>query len=64
VPVTGPAAPAVVLTQAELVYVLVPAGGRSYYEPAFMFSGTVKINGSTLTKRVLVPAVDPSQRTP
>jgi hypothetical protein len=29
-----------------------------------MFSGTVKVNGSTLTKRVLVPAVDPSQRTP
>lgn len=64
VPVTGAAAPAVVLTQAELVYVLVPAGDHSYYEPAFMFSGTVKINGSTLTKRVLVPAVDPSQRTP
>jgi hypothetical protein len=64
VPVTGTAAPAVVLTQAELVYVLVPAGDHSFYEPAFMFSGTVKINGTTLTKRVLVPAVDPSQRTP
>ena len=64
VPVAGTAAPAVVLTQAELVYVLVPAGDHSFYEPAFMFSGTVKINGSTLTKRVLVPAVDPSQRTP
>jgi len=64
VPVTGTPAPAVQLTQAELVYVLVPAGDHSFYEPAFMFSGTVKINGSTLTKRVLVPAVDPSQRTP
>ena len=64
VPVTGTPAPAVQLTQAELVYVLAPAGDHSFYEPAFMFSGTVKINGSTMTKRVLVPAVDPSQRVP
>lgn len=64
VPVTGTPAPAVQLTQAELVYVLAPAGDHSFYEPAFMFSGTVKINGTTLTKRVLVPAVDPSHRTP
>jgi hypothetical protein len=54
----------VALTQAELVYVLVPAGDHSFYEPAFLFSGTFKLNGQTLTKRVLVPAVDPSQRTP
>lgn len=57
-------APTVQLTQAELVYVLVPAGDHSFYEPAFLFSGTFKANGQTLTKRVLVPAVDPSQRTP
>jgi hypothetical protein len=57
-------APAVQLTQAELVYVLVPAGDHSFYEPAFLFSGTFTLNGQTHTKRVLVPAVDPSQRTP
>ncbi len=58
------AAPAIQLTQAELVYVLVPAGDHSFYEPAFLFSGTFNSGGQTLTKRVLVPAVDPSQRTP
>ena len=57
-------APAVKLTQAELVYVLVPAGDHSFYEPAFLFSGTFQLNGKTATKHVLVPAVDPSQRTP
>src|SRR5437667_443550 len=51
------------LTQAELVYVLVPAGGHSFYEPAYLFSGTFQLNGATLVKRVLVPAVEPSQRT-
>jgi len=63
VPVTSTPAPAVQLTQAELVYVLVPAGDHSFFEPAFLFSGTFKVNGQTLTKRVLVAAVDPSQRT-
>lgn len=52
------------LNQAELVYVLVPAGDHSFYEPAILFSGTYSVNGQTLTKRVLVPAVDPTQRTP
>src|SRR6266566_7723724 len=52
------------LTQAELVYVLAPAGGHSFYEPAYLFSGTFQLNGATLVKRVLVPAVDPSQRNP
>jgi len=52
------------LTKAELVYVLVPAGDHSYYEPAYMFSGTAKVNGVDVAQRVLVPAVDPSQRTP
>jgi hypothetical protein len=64
VPVTSTPAPAVQLTQAELVYVLVPAGDHSFFEPAFLFSGTLKVNGQTLTKRVLVAAVDPSQRVP
>jgi hypothetical protein len=63
---TAPAASgaAIKLNQAELVYVLVPAGDHSFYEPAFLFSGQYQLNGQTLTKRVLVPAVDPSQRTP
>ena len=52
------------LTKADLVYVLVPAGDHSYYEPAYMFSGTAKLNGVDVPQRVLVPAVDPSQRTP
>lgn len=57
------AAPIVVqLTHAELVYVLVPAGDHSFYEPAFMFSGTFQVNGVTYVKRVMVPAVDPSLR--
>jgi hypothetical protein len=56
--------PTVQLTQAELVYVLVPAGDHSFYEPAFLFSGTLKLKDQTLTERVLVPAVDPSQRNP
>jgi hypothetical protein len=51
------------LTKAELVYVLVPAGNHSFYEPAYLFSGTVKTGGTTTVQHVLVPAVDPSQRT-
>ena len=56
--------PTVQLNQAELVYVLVPAGNHSFYEPAFMFSGMLQVNGQTYVKRILVPAIDPSQRTP
>lgn len=56
--------PSVVLTQVELVYVLVPAGSQSYYEPAYLFSGKVQLNGVTYSKHVLAPAVDPSQRKP
>jgi hypothetical protein len=52
------------LDRAELVYVLVPAGDHSFYEPAFLFSGTFQVNGKSYTKHVLVAAVDPSQRTP
>jgi hypothetical protein len=61
-PASSTPAPTVQLTQAELVYVLATAGDQSYYEPAILFSGTFKLNGVTTTKRVLVPAVDPSQR--
>jgi hypothetical protein len=56
------AAVAVQLTTAELVYTLVAAGGQNFYEPAFLFSGTFKVNGVSYEKHVLVPAVDPSQR--
>jgi len=54
--------PTVRLTSAELVYALVIAGDHSFYEPAYLFSGTFTSNGTTYLKRVLVPAVDPSQR--
>ena len=54
--------PTVRLTSAELVYALAWAGeDHSFYEPAFLFSGTFTNNGATYVKRVLVPAVDPSQ---
>lgn len=52
------------LDQAELVYVLVPAGAHSFYEPAILFSGSQKVGGQTVVTHVLVPAVDPSQRKP
>ena len=52
------------LDQAELVYVLVPAGDHSFFEPAILFSGSQKVGGQTVVAHVLVPAVDPSQRQP
>jgi hypothetical protein len=55
-------APAVQLTKADLVYVLAPAGDHSFYEPAYLFSGAFQMNSSTYVMRVLVPAIDPSQR--
>jgi hypothetical protein len=58
----NPSAPVATLTTAELVYTLVAAGDHSFYEPAVLFSGTYTVNGKTYDKRILVPAVDPSQR--
>jgi hypothetical protein len=52
--------PVVRLTKAELVYTLVVAGDHSFYEPAFLFSGTFTDHGTTYVKRVLVPAVAPA----
>ncbi len=49
--------PTIQLTKVELVYALAIAGDHSFYEPAFLFSGTFVHNGVTYTKRVLVPAV-------
>jgi len=58
-PSAPPSAPTIQLTSAELVYALAFAGDHSFYEPAFLFSGTFTQNGTTFTKRVLVPAVSP-----
>jgi len=55
-------APSVKLSTAELVYALAVAGDHSFYEPEFLFSGTLVVNGTTYVKHVVVPAVDPSQR--
>jgi hypothetical protein len=49
--------PTVRLTKVELVYALAVGGDHSFYEPAFLFSGTFTNNGVTYEKRVLVPAV-------
>ena len=54
--------PTATLTTAELVYSLAVAGDHSFYEPSILFSGTFTVNGTTYVKRVLVPAVNPSQR--
>jgi hypothetical protein len=61
-PVPASGMPTATLTSAELVYSLVVAGDHSFYEPSFLFSGTYTVNGTSYVKRVLVPAVDPSQR--
>jgi hypothetical protein len=63
-PVAASGTPTATLTSAELVYTLVAAGDHSFYEPSFLFSGTFTVNGTTYVKRVLVPAVDASQRSP
>ena len=61
-PATVESGPTIQLTTAELVYVLVPAGDHSFYEPAFLLSGTFQLDGKTMVKHVVVPAIDPSQR--
>jgi hypothetical protein len=55
--------PTMELNHAELVYVLVPAGSHSFYEPAFLFTGEMQNSGKSYAGRVLVSAVDPTQRT-
>jgi hypothetical protein len=54
--------PVAVLTQVELVYVLVPAGAQSFYEPAYLFTGKAQVGAVSYPEHLLVPAVDPSQR--
>ena len=63
-PSSDSALPVAQLDRAELVYVLVPAGDHSFYEPAFLFTGAVQAGGQSYTKHVLVSAVDPTQRNP
>ncbi len=54
--------PTIKLTTVDLVYVLVAAGDHSFFEPAYLFTGALLVGGVTYLKRVLEPAVDPSQR--
>lgn len=61
-PVPASGMPTATLTSAELVYSLVVAGDHSFFEPSFLFTGTFAVNGTTYVKHVLVPAVDPRQR--
>jgi len=61
-PSASASGPTIQLNKAELVYVLVPAGDHSFYEPAFLLSGSFQLNGTTMIKHVVVPAIDPSQR--
>ncbi|MEP6751365.1 MAG: hypothetical protein ABI959_01295 [Candidatus Dormiibacterota bacterium] len=56
--------PVVRMTKAELVYTLVWGGEHSYYEPAYLFSGTFSDRGVQKVMRVLVPAVVPSLLSP
>jgi hypothetical protein len=62
VPAATTGVPTVKLSTGELVYALVVAGDHSFYMPEFLFSGTFVVNGTVYVKRVVVPAVDPSQR--
>jgi hypothetical protein len=52
--------PVVRLTTAELVYAVAWAGDHSFYEPAFLFSGTFTDHSNSYVKRVLIPAVTPA----
>ena len=63
-PGSGASYPTVKLTTAELVYTLAWAGDHSFYEPAFLFSGTFTYQGTTFLKRVLVPAIAPQLLSP
>ena len=62
-PPPSPSGQVVQLNQAELVYVLVPAGDHSFYEPAYLFTGTQQIGGQSYTRHVLISAIEASQRT-
>ena len=57
-PAVSPA-PNVALTKSTLVYTVVAQNGTGYLIPAYLFTGTFSSDGSTLEKRVLVPALAP-----
>ena len=62
-PPPSPTGQVVQLNRAELVYVLVPAGDHSFYEPAYLFTGTQQVGGQSYTRHVLISAIEASQRT-
>ncbi|HXC78603.1 MAG TPA: hypothetical protein VNU19_16325 [Candidatus Acidoferrum sp.] len=61
---SGGSIPVIRITQAQLVYTLVWGGDHSYYEPAYLFSGTFSNHGVASVKRVLIPAVVPALLAP
>ena len=63
-PAGSPSIPVVRITKAELVYTPVWGGDHSFYEPAFLFSGTFSNHGIPTVKRVLIPAVVQSLLSP
>ena len=53
--------PSFQLSNVSLVYMAVGSGEYGYFVPAYLFTGTRTVGGQTLEKRVVVPALDPSQ---
>jgi hypothetical protein len=53
--------PSFQLSNVSLVYMAVGSGEYGYFVPAYLFTGTATSGGHTLEKRVVVPALDPSQ---
>jgi hypothetical protein len=41
----------------RLVYVAVVSGGQGYLEPAYLFTGTAPVDGTTVPAQLLVPAL-------
>jgi hypothetical protein len=54
-----PTPPTVALTNVTLVYITVSSKGLGYLEPAYLFTGRYTVEGATLEKRVIVPALAP-----
>jgi hypothetical protein len=59
---SGPAqVPSFQLSKVSLVYMAAGSADYGYFVPAYLFTGTTTSGGQTLEKRVVVPALDPSQ---
>jgi hypothetical protein len=56
-----PGVPQITLNRVSLGYMAVSDGDHGYYVPVYLFTGTVASGQVTLEKRVVVPALDPSQ---